>query len=206
MGTSKLAELKARRSIFGKTDPNVINNYCPPLSVRNDCSVGQFKFGGEDFIGSKLSVAILKVEPVYGKLGKSTGSWLRLWMIGAPGEDKLPRNVVCVMYVKTESMRALSETQIKVMDKEDPGLGIYEVGFSKRSGEAGNYFALEFNWRERVEEEADQLESILDFLDTNPALIDVNAPDTLVDVDTYAPESLAQAKVVVAGILEGSTT
>ena len=79
----------------------------------------------------------------YGNVGKTKHTqWLQIWFIGAPNEQKLPSNTVCVTYAKTRSLTGLGQKAIEVMEDEDPGLGIFKASFEKHSGDYGNYCSV----------------------------------------------------------------
>lgn len=175
---SSAIELK----VFGKLATEQINFFKPPYNVRNNCQVGQWAKTEDDFIGNSLDIAIIGTQEYYGKLGKSTGNWLQIWFIAAPTESKIPKNVVCVTYIKTRSLSAFGQTIIELMSNGDPAVGIFTGSFAKHSNDYGNYSSVKFAWRERTEEEKPQLKLIANFLSTAPILEDTGLPKTMVKV------------------------
>lgn len=176
---AKLPEL----SIFGKIDKEIINHFTPPYSVRNDCQIGQWKVGEDNLLGNELEISIVAMKNYYGNLGKTKHSqWLQIWFIASPNEQKLPTNTVCVTYTKTRSLSQLGQKAIEVMEKEDPGLGIFKTSFEKHAGDYGNYYSVKWNWRERTPEEYGQINLIADFLATKPNFNDPNLPATMVQL------------------------
>lgn len=179
---SKSTESAIELKVFGKLATEQINFFKPPYNIRNNCQVGQWAKSEDDFIGASLDIAIIGTAEFYGKLGKSTGNWLQIWFIAAPSETKIPKNVVCVTYIKTRSLSAFGQTIIELLGNGDPALGIFTGSFQKHSNDYGNYYSLKFTWRKRTEEESFQLKLIADFLKSNPILEDTGLPKTMIKV------------------------
>jgi hypothetical protein len=79
----------------------------------------------------------------------------------------LPKNTVCVSYIKKQSIAHLFNKVQEVMEDKDPGLGIFTLGFNREIGEKGTYYTVTFDWRERQsEEEKQQLDLIAAFMST----------------------------------------
>lgn len=175
---SSAIELK----VFGKLITEQINSFKPPYNVRNNCQVGQWAKSEDDFIGNSLDIAIINTEEFYGKLGKSTGNWLQIWFVAAPEETKIPKNIVCVTYIKTRSLAQFGQTIIELMSNGEPATGIFTGSFQKHSNDYGNYASVKFDWRERTEDEKAQLLLIANFLATAPILEDTGLPKTMVKV------------------------
>ena len=168
--------------VFGKLIKEQINFFKPPYNVRNNCQVGQWAKSEDDFIGNSLDIAIINTEEFYGKLGKSTGNWLQIWFVAAPEETKIPKNIVCVTYIKTRSLAQFGQTIIELMSNGEPATGIFTGSFQKHSNDYGNYASVKFDWRERTEDEKAQLVLITNFLTTAPILEDTGLPRTMVKV------------------------
>lgn len=179
---SKSESTAIELKVFGKLATEQINFFKPPYNIRNNCQVGQWAKSEDDFIGASLDIAIIGTQEFYGKLGKSTGNWLQVWFIAAPSETKIPKNVVCVTYIKTRSLSSFGQTIIELMSNGDPALGIFTGSFQKHSNDYGNYASVKFTWRERTEEENPQLKLIADFLATAPILEDTGLPKTMIKV------------------------
>ena len=175
---SSAIELK----VFGKLMTEQINFFKPPYNIRNNCQVGQWSKGEDDFIGNTLDIAIIGTSEFYGKLGQATGNWLQIWFIAASGETKLPKNVVCVTYIKTRSLSSFGQTIIELMSNGEPATGIFSGSFLKHSNDYGNYASVKFDWRERTEDEKPQLVLIANFLATTPNLEDTGLPKTMIKV------------------------
>ena len=175
---SSAIELK----VFGKLITEQINYFKPPYNVRNNCQVGQWAKSEDDFIGNSLDIAIINTEEFYGKLGKSTGNWLQIWFVAAPEETKIPKNIVCVTYIKTRSLAQFGQTIIELMSNGEPATGIFTGSFQKHSNDYGYYASVKFDWRERTEDEKAQLLLIANFLATAPILEDTGLPKTMVKV------------------------
>lgn len=185
-------EQKKATPIFGTMPTDYIFNPFPPYSLRNDCQAGQWKRGESDFKGNSIEISLIKAHKFYGELGKSNSHWLQLWFIPSPNEKKLPRNTVCVTYIKTRSLDNLSGKLIELMTNEiDPGEGIFKAYFEKHSGTLGNYFSITWEYRDREgDAEQKQLDAIRNFIATNPRLIDANKPETLICTDGMTPEKM----------------
>lgn len=170
-------------TVFGTKPEGSIFLPQVPFSVRNDCSVGQWKVGDEDFRGNSIEISIIKVSQHFGTLGKTKDTqWLQVWFIPAPGEDKLPANTVCLTYLKSRSISQFSQTITELMASGEPALGIFTGSFEKHSGDLGTYYSVVWDWRERGSEpEKTQLEQIATFLDSTPALLDMNTPLLCID-------------------------
>jgi|LakMenEpi03Aug12_release.lakeMendotaPanAssembly.Ray.scaffolds.fasta_scaffold348999_1 hypothetical protein len=168
--------------VFGKLMKEEINFFKPPYNVRNNCQVGQWAKSEDDFISNSLDIAIIGTQEFYGKLGKSSGNWLQIWFIAGPDETRLPKNVVCVTYIKTRSIAQFGQTIIELMSNGEPATGIFTGSFLKHSNDYGSYASVKFNWRERTEDEKAQLVLIANFLATAPILEDTGLPKTMVKV------------------------
>lgn len=180
-------------SVFGTIKKDKINHFTPPYVVRNNCQVGQWTVG-DDILGNTLEIAVFSMASYYGNLGKTKGTnWLQVWFVGMPHEEKLPKNTVCVTYLKGESLTNLGQKAITVMGNDvDPGFGVWSTKFEKKTGTYGNYYTVNFDWRPRKEDEMSQLELIADFMATNPLLIDPNLPPTMVQLTEDANIEAAQ--------------
>ena len=195
--TKYLAKNKPELNIFGTLNKDQINNLCPPYALRNDCKVGMWKVGDNNFKSKTLDIAILRTEHYYGKLGKGTATnWMQIFFIAAPLEKSIPQNIVCVTYVKTRSLSALGYKLIEIMENQDPSYGIFQTKFQEHKNDLGIYYSLIWDWRERSEEEKAQLQLMADFLASQPILEDTNLVDTMHEIGTD-PEYLAEVKVIV---------
>jgi hypothetical protein len=180
--TEKTNSTAIELKVFGKLMKEEINFFKPPYNVRNNCQVGQWAKSEDDFIGNSLNIAIIGTNEFYGKLGKSSGNWLQIWFVAGPDETKLPKNVVCVTYIKTRSIAQFGQKIIELMSNGEPATGIFTGSFLKHSNDYGNYASVKFDWRERTEDEKAQLVLIANFLATAPILEDTGLPKTMVKV------------------------
>jgi hypothetical protein len=191
--TKRLAKI----GIFPKFDKEKINYPGFPYSIRNDCrgGIGQWKVGSDDLIGNKLDVAILHFQKFYGNLGKTNGAeWLQLWFVGAPSEDKLPKNTVCMTYIKSIGLRNFYSKIFQISDNPDADALIFTLGFQKESNKHGDYYSVTITDRPRKEDEMGQLELIADFLETNPKLVDTSLPPSMVSLAEY---DIEEAKTLI---------
>ena len=181
-----------------KADPNVISINFQPLNVRNDCSsLGEWKVSESKKIGNKLHMAILAVRQFYGKLGKSTNQWLQIFFVPAPKDPTiLPKNVVCVTYVKNQS---LAELTAELIITPNPEQGIWETSFIPKENEKGKYHYVSFFCRSRNEDEKFQLEAISKFLkEEGHRLYDPSLPPTMFPYSDEESLEIAMAKVAEA--------
>lgn len=170
-------------SVFGQLMTEQINFFKPPYNIRNNCQVGQWAKGDDDFIGNSIEIAIIGTQEMYGKLGKSTSNWLQVFFVAAPSETKIPQNVVCCTYLKTRSLSSFGQKIIELLSSTNPAEGIFIGSFLKHSNDLGNYYSVKFDWRIRSEEEKPQLKLIADFLGTlGSPLEDNGLPATMIKV------------------------
>lgn len=179
-------------TIFGTMPKDSIFLPQTPYSVRNDCQKGLWKVGDDDHRGNSIEISIIKVSQMFGSLGKTTNTqWLQVWFVPAPGEKNLPSNTVCVTYMKTRSVAQFSQKVTELMASGEPGLGVFTASFEKHSGDLGTYYSVQWDWRERNnDEEKEQLNAIASFLQSQPALIDMNTARNLVCIDGMPPDEL----------------
>lgn len=177
-------------SVFGTRPKDSIFLPAIPFSVRNDCSVGQWKVGDDDLRGKSIDISIIKVSQHFGSLGKTKNThWMQIFFVPAPGCDSLPQNTVCLTYLKTRSINQFSATITELMEAGEPALGIFTGSFEKHSGEMGNYHSVVWEWRDRKDAaEKKQLEQIANFLQTNPQLVDLST--NLIPTDGMPPEEV----------------
>lgn len=194
-------------NVFGKINKEIINHFTPPYAVRNDCRLGQWKIGDDKLLGNTLDLSVIAIKPFYGILGKTKGQWLQVWFVGTTAETKIPQNTVCVTYVKTQSLSALGQKAIEIMETEDPANGIFTTSFSKHAGDYGDYYSIVWNWRPREEQELKQLELIADFLETKPSLVDPNLTETMIELSDGAnPIDLVEAQKQIKLLEEAKST
>lgn len=173
----KKAEVKANVTVFGTRPENSIFVPELPYPVRADCGVGMFKVGNDDYRGKAMRMSIVHAAMMFGRLGKATTNFLQIWFIPAPNDllnPPLPKDTLCCMYIKTQSIRAFYTKVTELMNKIDPGNGVFEAGFEKHANADGEtYYSVVWEWEERkTDEEWAQLELIAGFLAGEPTFFD----------------------------------
>jgi hypothetical protein len=193
----------ATKATVASTNPNVLNFkvfgtrpqegiFLPhvPFNLRNDLKVGNWKVGEDDYRGKEIEISILKVSQFFGNLGKTANAfWLQVWFIGAPDCQIVPKNTVCLTYLKGRSIAQFSQKVTELMEFNEPALGLFKGSFLKHSGDKGDYYSVIWDWREReTEEEMAQLEHIADFMALNPKLVDLAV--NLIPMDGLTPDEV----------------
>lgn len=190
--------------------------FVPPVAynVRNDCQIGQWKIGSEKQIGNSIAIAIVKLSKFFGSLGKTRGAtWTQVWFVPVvaidpqkigQGEPPLPADTVCVTYLKTESAQNLMQLMTELRGTRSLLKGVFIGKFAPRKGELGNYAAIEWEWRDRSEEERLGLVKIANFIGTEAweNLTDDNLPATMFSIDGVRDEDLEQIRISVAQLDE----
>ncbi len=161
-----------------------------PFNLRNDLKVGQWKVGEDDYRGKQIEISIIKVAQFFGNLGKTANSfWLQVWFVAAPDCEILPKNTICLTYLKKRSIAQFSQKVTELMESGEPALGIFQGSFIKHSGDKGDYYSVVWDWREReTDEEIEQLEHLADFMATTPKLVDLSV--NLIPIDGLSPEEI----------------
>jgi hypothetical protein len=196
-----MAKKSNQFSVFGTRPDNAICLPDIPYSVRLNCKDGGLFVGGYEAQhrktnpDQKIEISIIKVSKYFGNFGKTENMlWLQLFFVAAPGVDSkiLPKNTVCVSYIKKQSIAHLFNTVQEVMEQGDPGLGIFSLGFNREVGENGVYYTVDFDWRERQsEEENQQLDLIAAFMSTyRNQLIDIEGTRSMTCVDGWTAQQL----------------
>lgn len=180
----------AQFKVFGTRPQDSLFLPQVPFNLRNDCRLGQWKVGEEDFRGKEIEISIIKVAQFFGNLGKTLNSfWLQVWFVAAPGCESLPKNTICLTYLKKRSIAQFSQKVTELMESGEPALGIFKGSFIKHSGDKGDYYSVVWDWREReADEEIEQLEQIANFMATNPKLVDLSV--NLIPIDGLSPEEI----------------
>ena len=189
-------------SVFGVRPENAISLPNSAYSVRLNCKDGGLFVGGAQDIHRRtksnecVEVAIIRVVQFYGSLGlEYVGQWLQVFFVPGPNVDAkvLPKNTVCVFYIKKQNIAALYNCVQDAMSEKDPGMGIFTVGFEKQSGRDGSaYYTVNFSWRERSgAEEENQLTLLSAFLATNPNLIDLEGTRAMQCLEGLTPEQVS---------------
>lgn len=196
-----MAQTKTKKtSILGTVPKDSIFNPTPTYNLRNDCQVGQWKQGEDNFKGNSLEISLLKAKKHYGNLGDTKKAhWLQLWLVAAPSETKIPANTVCCTYLKTRSLENIGTKLTELMTNQiDPGTVIFTASFEKTQGKMGTYYYLKWDWREREgEAEQKQLDQIIEFINGNPSLVDTGKPKTLICTDGMSSEQIDDLDPVI---------
>lgn len=188
-------------TVFGVRPENAICLPDIPYSVRLNCKDGGMFIGGSEAQhrkttpDQKVDINIIKASKFFGSLGKTQNVlWIQLFYIPAPSvsADTLPKNTVCVSYIKKQSISHLFNKVQEAMAKGDPGLGIFSLGFNKEVGEKGTYYTVSFDWRERKSnQEKEQLELIKTFMQTcGSQLVELEGSRDMVCVDGWKSEEV----------------
>ena len=201
--TNTTKKVANQETLQASTNPNVLNFkvfgtrpqqgiFLPhvPFNLRNDLKVGNWKVGEDDYRGKEIEISILKVSQFFGNLGKTANAfWLQVWFVGAPNCSIVPKNTICLTYLKGRSIAQFSQKVTELMEFNEPALGLFKGSFLKHSGDKGDYYSVIWDWREReTEEEMAQLEHIADFMATNPKLVDLAV--NLVPMDGLSPDEI----------------
>lgn len=177
-------------NVFGTRPKDNIFLPQVPFNLRNDCKVGQWKVGDENYRGKQIEISIIKVSQMFGSLGQTKNThWLQIWFVPAPNSENLPSNTVCLTYLKKRSIQQFSEKITELMEKGEPALGIFIGSFEKHNGDYGTYYSVKWDWRTRkTAAEKKQLEQIAEFLSTKPKLVDISVD--LIPVDGLTPDEI----------------
>jgi len=205
MKTETAMTTKKNLNIFPKFNKEQINYPGFPYSIRNDCrgGIGQWKVGSDELIGNKLDVAIIHFQKFYGNLGKTSGAeWLQVWFVGAPHEEKLPKNVVCMTYIKSIGLRNFHNKIFQMSDNPDADTLIFTLGFQKESNSKGDFYSVTITERPRTEDEMPQVQLIADFLESNPKLVDSGLPPVMINLAEY---DIEEARLMIQVQTEAET-
>lgn len=190
-------------TVFGTRPDNSICLPDIPYAVRLNCKDG----GGGIFVGGsdpehrksnpgdKVDINIIKVSKHFGSLGKAENIlWIQIFFIPAPSvsPEMLPKNTVCVSYLKKKSISNLFNCVQTAMNHGEPAEGLFTLGFQKEAGASGPYYSVSFDWRSRqTDEEKQQLELIKGFMALNgDKLMDIEGTRAMVCVDGWSAEQL----------------
>ena len=177
-------------SVFGAKPNNSILVPEIAMAVRNNCQTGQWVIGDTDY-GSKCSMTIVKYSKFFGDLGKTSNAlWAQIWFVAESGD--LPKGVVMVTYLKTQSLKDFNRLIISVQSREiEPATGIFVPTFKKCSGDKGAYYALTWEWEERTDFAIlDQAIAVRSDASNESRLIDWDGEKTMQCLDNLTPEEL----------------
>jgi hypothetical protein len=156
--------------------PNLTGiTYIPgrPRQYRADCKVGQFKIGESKFVGAKLTMEILSWRTFADQLfDYPHQTWLEVLFVD-------PHNIVSHILFKTESLdNFLNLTLDLATEGIALGNGVTTATMSKRSGELGVYYAVEFEWQPSPDQRVQELRSFATEHElTMPKLKSVRLPE-----------------------------
>lgn len=196
-----MAKKSNQFSVFGTRPDNAICLPDIPYSVRLNCKDGGLFIGGYEAQhrktnpDQKVDISIIKASKHFGTLGKTENVlWIQLFYIAAPSVplEILPKNTVCVSYIKKQSIAHLFNRVQEAMNHGDPGFGIFSLGFNREVGEKGTYYTVTFDWRQRESsEEKQQLDLIAAFMSAcGDQLIDLEGTRDLTCVDGWTAQQL----------------
>ena len=177
-------------SVFGAKPADALLVPEIPLAVRNNCKFGQWMIGDTSY-GAKCSMTVLKFSKFFGDLGLTSETlWAQLWFVAESGD--LPKGVVMVTYLKTQSLRDFNRLVIEIQSRGiEPATGLFIPTFTNYKGEEGPYFALTWEWKER--ENYETLEQAADVL-ANPEvrsnLYDLEGTQNMVCLDHSSKEEI----------------
>lgn len=176
--TTDNTETKLSLSVLGTSTPGSIIFRGGGFKIRNNCKRGMWTDSEQNNLFDELEFTIIQAIEYFGDLGQTENTeWLQLYLVPVPATPKLPENLVCCTYIKTRSLSSF-ETKLTYLDGDktidyDPAIGIFQTKFVKHDSKLGDYFSLQFDWRERqAGAETEQLEKIINFINNQPALID----------------------------------
>jgi hypothetical protein len=183
-------------TVFGTKPQDAIFLPPQPFAVRLNCQTGQIALSENEFLGDQIEVSIIKVARYFGNLGKTKqAEWLQIFFVPAPTCKFLPANTVCVSYIKTRSLAQFAQTITRLMENGEPGEGIFVLSFLSHKNDQGQpYKSVKFDWRERkTAAEKKQLELIVAFMQSKPALADTNGTRDMVCIDGFAATDIQNA-------------
>lgn len=203
-------------SVFGTKPQDSIYLADLPYAVRWNCKSGGLFIGGyeEDNRRTKtkeaIDISIIKASKFFGNLGNTSAElWLQIFFVPGPNCIALPKNQVCVSYIKKQSINNLMSTVSEAMESGEPARGIFTGSFLKQSGNNGVYYTVGFSWRDRSgDDELKQLDMIDAFLSGNPTLIDLSGTRDMVCIDRLSGSEIQHLveSARTNRLLEGSST
>jgi hypothetical protein len=179
-------------SVFGAKPKDALLVPRIPLAVRNNCKFGQWRIGDTSY-GSKCSMTILKFSKFFGDLGQTNQAlWAQLWFIAESGD--LPKGVVMVTYLKTQGLKDFNRLVIEIQTRGiEPATGLFIPTFTEYKGEAGPYFALTWEWKERENYETlEQAAAVLNNPEVRSNLYDMEGTSRMVCLDNSSKEEIKQ--------------
>jgi hypothetical protein len=189
-------------SVFGIRPLDSISLPNSPYAVRLNCKLGGIFVGGQEDVhrrtksNESVEIAIVKVRQFYGSLGQEfVGQWLQVFFIAGVSVDPkvLPKNTVCVFYLKKQNISNLFTCVQDSMTEKDPGVGIFSLSFEKQAGKDGStYYTVAFGWRPRAgAEESKQLKLISSLLSSNPKFVDLEGTRAMQCIEGLSAEEVS---------------
>jgi hypothetical protein len=135
--------------VFGTKPKDSIFNPSQPYAVRLNCQAGQIAVSEDEYLGNSMEISIIGVNHLFGSLGKTKDTdWLQIFFIPAPSCKILPKDTVCVSYIKTRSLSQFTQKITQLMENGEPAEGIFQISFLSHTNEGGNpYKSVKFDWR-----------------------------------------------------------
>lgn len=200
----KLNSISMKLEVFGEQPEDAI--YLPeiPYSVRLNCKNGGLFVGGNEPENRRsnpsdsIDISILKVSKWFGSLGLAENVlWVQLFYVAGPSVPSqiLPPGVVCVSYIKKQSIAALFNKALEVKAQHgEPAKGIFSLRFVKEQGAKGTYYSIGFDWRPRESnEEKDQLIKLGAFMqDFGTQLIDLDGSRAMQCIDGWPAQKVQE--------------
>jgi hypothetical protein len=121
---------------------------------RADCKAGVFKIGESKFVGSTLAMEILSWRTFEDQLfDYPHQTWLEILFVD-------PRNVVSHILFKTQSLDNFLDFMLDLASQGKAiGQGVTTAKMSKRSGDLGIYYAVDFEWKESNKKRVTELQA-----------------------------------------------
>jgi hypothetical protein len=135
---------------------------------------------------------------------------MQIFFILAPSCKILPKDTVCVSYIKTRSLSQFTQKITQLMESGEPAEGIFQISFlSHQNGKGDPYKSVKFDWRPRKSaEEKKQLDMIANFVQTQPPLGDSNGTRemirAIVHADVIAPDSIEVRQLASSSVIPKS--
>jgi hypothetical protein len=188
-------------SVFGTKPKDSIFNPSQPYAVRLNCQAGQIAVSEDEYLGNSLEISIIGVNHLFGSLGKTRDvEWMQIFFIPAPSCKFLPKDTVCVSYIKTRSISQFTQKITQLMESGEPAEGIFILSFLSHTNSKGDpYKSVKFDWKPRkTAEEKKQLEQIIGFMQTLPKLADSNGTREMNRPAVINAEVIEEIPVLVA--------
>lgn len=123
-----------------------------PRPYRADCKAGVFKIGENNVKGREMAMEVLSYRTFEAELfNYPRQSWLEMFFVDA--ENTLSHTLFKGFSIDSFIM-LYTELSVK---KRGIGEGVVMGKMEKRSGKEGDYFVVEFSWRENTPERIQEL-------------------------------------------------